>query len=142
MSTSNTTTDASSINAISALRKNGILFIQIWSSIIFPLGFVGHVLSIYVFTRPTLRSNPCSQYFLASAISGMGIMCVNIPLRLLQQVYGIDVFVYSDAACRIIQWILLTIRYKESLTQENGIIRNIVLEPYLRGLLYLLVLIG
>ena len=44
-----------------------MMFIRCYCYVVIPLGIVGHLLSIYVFTRVTLRSNPCSRYFLAAS---------------------------------------------------------------------------
>ncbi|CAF0941312.1 unnamed protein product [Adineta steineri] len=106
MSSPNTSTASVDIDAIEAVKYNTVLFVEVWSFVIFFLGTVGHILSIYVFTRRSLRSNACSQYFLASAVAGLGVVYINIPLRFLQSVFNIDVFASSDVMCRILNWLL------------------------------------
>ncbi|CAF4160203.1 unnamed protein product [Adineta steineri] len=58
-----------SLAEINALHYGNIIFYQFWSYLLVCLGTVGHSLNIYVFTRPILRSNPCTRYFLATAIA-------------------------------------------------------------------------
>jgi hypothetical protein len=106
MSSSSTNTTSANVDAINALKHSKILFIQVWSFMMFSFGTIGHILSIYVFTRRSLRSNPCAQYFLASAMTGLAVVYINIPLRLFQAVYNIDVFASSDAMCKSLTWIL------------------------------------
>ncbi|CAF0741754.1 unnamed protein product [Adineta steineri] len=106
MSSPSTNTASVDIDVIEAVKYNTILFVEVWSFVIFFLGTVGHILSIYVFTRRSLRSNACSQYFLASAVAGLGVVYINIPLRFLQSVFNIDVFASSDVMCRILNWLL------------------------------------
>jgi hypothetical protein len=102
MSSSNT-----SINtAINDIQQNMHVFIKVWSIGLFALGVVGHALNIYVFTCSEFRSNPCARYFLALTLSGCGVVYVTLPLRLLQIVYNINVFVYSRLSCQILSYIL------------------------------------
>ncbi|UJR19840.1 hypothetical protein I4U23_022973 [Adineta vaga] len=51
---------------------------------------IGHLLNIYVFTRPTLYSNSCGRYFLAATISGMLVVLEYLSVRALQLGYNID----------------------------------------------------
>lgn len=106
MSSSNTTTMDTD-----AIKRTTVMFAQIWSYLLIFLGTIGHSLNIYVFTRPALRSNPCIVYFFASTISGISVTFINIPLRLMQQVYNIDAFAYSNTSCQILTWIVLWTRY-------------------------------
>ncbi|CAF1041672.1 unnamed protein product [Adineta steineri] len=104
MSSSGTNNTSTNLDAINALKYSQNLFIQVWCFTMFSFGTVGHILSIYVFTRRSLYSNPCAKYFLASAIAGMIVVYTLVPLRLLQYVYKIDAFASSDAMCRILSW--------------------------------------
>lgn len=99
------TSDAT-ISYINALHYSTSMFLQIWSYLLIVLGTIGHSLNIFIFMRPTLRSNLCTRYFLASPISG-----INVSLRLLQQIYGIDVFQYSNLSCKTITFIVLWAKY-------------------------------
>ena len=104
---------------VDAVKYIMIMFAQIWSYSVIILGTIGYSLNIYVFTRPTLRSNPCGRYFLASSISGFFITNVSIPLPLLQFVYNVDLFGYSSAACKIFTFIVFWTRYAKYLYGTN-----------------------
>ncbi|UJR18180.1 hypothetical protein I4U23_005080 [Adineta vaga] len=97
----------SSLNtSIAAINYSNSVFYQFWSYLLFCLGIVGHSLNFYVFTRPTLRSNPCVRYFLASTISGLLVTLINVLLRLLQLMYKINTFGYSTVSCKILTFIV------------------------------------
>ncbi|CAF4104502.1 unnamed protein product [Adineta steineri] len=98
------------IAEINALNYANEIFYLFWAFVLIALGTIGHSLSIYVFTRPILRSNPCACYFLSATIIGLFVTYVNTPLRLLQYIYNYDVFKYSTASCKILTWILLCAR--------------------------------
>ncbi|UJR18043.1 hypothetical protein I4U23_004944 [Adineta vaga] len=90
-------------------------FQRIWSYLLIVLGTVGHVLNVYVFTRPTLRSNPCARYFLAATIGGIFCTYVNTLLRLLQSIYpNYNPFGYSTASCKILTFIAYCFRCNTS----------------------------
>ncbi|CAF4098234.1 unnamed protein product [Adineta steineri] len=101
MSSSNTSTAE-----IDTLVYTKIMFTRCWSFLLIYLGIIGHALSIYVFTRPKFRSNPCTHYFLASTICGAFVICVNTPLRLLLTGYNIDVLGYSIVTCKLLTFVL------------------------------------
>jgi hypothetical protein len=111
MSSSNISDIETEINTI---NWTSLMFAQCWSTIMFILSLIGHSLSIYVFTRPVLRRNPCARYFLASAVTGYYITFVIIPLRTLQAGYNINVFLYSIPVCKILSFISSSIRYSKS----------------------------
>jgi hypothetical protein len=96
---------------VSDIKGILITFAKCWSALLFVLGIVGHSLSVYVFTRRTLRSNPCARYFLASTIVGYFIVCGTIPIRLLQLGYNIDIFLNSSMLCKSVSYILAWARY-------------------------------
>ena len=98
---------------VNTIRYITTIFVQIWSYLLLMLGTIGHSLNIYIFTRPSLRSNPCVRYFLASSISGFLVVYVNVLLRFLQQKYNLDAFGYSDASCKILLFLVLCTRYIE-----------------------------
>ncbi|CAF1227478.1 unnamed protein product [Rotaria sp. Silwood1] len=97
--------NTSMVEAINAMKQTISRFTQIWFFSLFIFGVIGHTLSIYVFTRRQFRSNPCTRYFLASTIFGCAVVYLTIPLRLLQTVYNVDVFIYSHLGCRILSYI-------------------------------------
>ena len=106
MSSSNTSTVETD-----AIVNASRIFYQSWSYLLICLGTIGHSLSVYVFTRPTLRSNPCVRYFFAATISGLVVTWINLPLRLSQTMYNRDAFGYSTASCKILTFIVTWSRY-------------------------------
>ncbi len=98
--------NSSIADAVSDVNRIMVIFVQIWSLGLFTFGIVGNSLNIYVFTRPKFRSNPCIRYFLAMTLSGYAVLYFNVPLRLLQISYNIDVFISSLPMCRFLSYIL------------------------------------
>ncbi|CAF1411486.1 unnamed protein product [Adineta steineri] len=106
MSLSNAT-----VAEINALRYGNMIFFEFWSYLLICLGIIGHSLNIYVFTRPILRSNPCTRYFLAVTITGSFVTIFNMPLRLIQLMYpAYNPFGYSIASCKILSFIVMCAR--------------------------------
>jgi hypothetical protein len=103
-------TDTSFPDAL-VIYDNLTIFMKCWGFTAFILGTIGHSLSIYTFTRPTLRSNPCVRYFLASTISGYCVVLITVPLRTLELAYDIDLFVTSLGACKFLTFLLSCTRY-------------------------------
>ena len=106
MSSSNST-----LAEIAYINFINVTVSQVLGILLISLGLIGHSLNIYIFTRPILRDNPCVRYFLASTFSGMLSTYVNVPLRVLQQVYNIDAPGYSDATCKTLTFLLFWSRY-------------------------------
>jgi hypothetical protein len=102
MSTNNTGTAAT----VNDINNSLIIFIQVWCISVFSLGVVGQTLNIYVFTRRRFVSNSCTRYFLASTFAGYAILYGTFPLRFMQVVYNVDVFVYSLPTCQILSYLL------------------------------------
>jgi hypothetical protein len=82
------------------------------------LGTFGNIMNILIFTRRTLRTNPCSLYFLASSINNIFVLYVAALTRLLSSGWKIDpsnsnsllcklriFFVYSSLC--LIQWLMV-----------------------------------
>ncbi len=108
MSSSNLTIDY--LNAMNAVSTMTNMFAPCWLIIMMILGLIGHTLNMCVFTRPTLRSNPCIRYLMASAIAGYLIIFIVLPLRLLQNGYNINLFISSLVLCKILTYVLSWIR--------------------------------
>ncbi|UJR06814.1 hypothetical protein I4U23_011101 [Adineta vaga] len=121
MSSSNT-----SITEAMIIRQNTIVFIRVWSFLMIGLGIIGHIANVYVFTRPTLRSNSCSWYFLAASINGLCVVTIITPLRLLSFGYSINLFSISSAACKILTFIVMWTR-----TQYAWFIALVCLDRFL-----------
>ncbi|UJR18045.1 hypothetical protein I4U23_004946 [Adineta vaga] len=100
---------------INSLINANLIFYQLWSYSLILLGTVGNALNVYVFTRPPLRSNPCTRYFLAATISGIFCIYVNILFRLLQNIYpNYNPFGYSTLSCKILSFIVYCSRCNTS----------------------------
>jgi hypothetical protein len=116
MSSSNTST-----SDVDSIIWRQTIFLKVSSYLLICLGTVGHSLSIYVFTRPTLRLNPCARYFLASTINGFFVTYVNVPMRLIQNAYNYDFFAFSSASCKILTFVLFWARYLTCFEKINSI---------------------
>ncbi|CAF1339425.1 unnamed protein product [Adineta steineri] len=90
---------------VSAINEATMVYSRCWLFMMVALGMIGHSLSIYVFSRRTLRKIPCAKYFLASTVVGCCIVYGNLPLRTLQMGYQIDVFVYSLPVCKLLSFL-------------------------------------
>ncbi|CAF0799418.1 unnamed protein product [Rotaria sp. Silwood1] len=65
------------------------------------LGTFGNILNILIFTRRTLRNNPCSLYFLASSINNIFVLYVATLTRLLSSGWKIDPTNYNLTLCKL-----------------------------------------
>ncbi|CAF1299477.1 unnamed protein product [Adineta steineri] len=89
------------------LNYIAMMFIRCYCYIVIPPGTLGHLLSIYVFTRRSLLSNPCSRYFLAASIIGLLHTCYVLPMRMIQSAFvDTDPGAHSVVFCKI-TWLLL-----------------------------------
>ncbi|UJR14348.1 hypothetical protein I4U23_001344 [Adineta vaga] len=89
------------------LNYMAMMFIRCYCFIVIPIGTIGHLLNIYAFTRPSLRSNSCSRYFLAASIIGIMHTLYALPMRMIQSAFvDIDPGAYSVVFCKI-TWLCL-----------------------------------
>jgi hypothetical protein len=102
---SNLQLEANNLNYIA------MMFIRCYCNVVIPFGIIGHSMSIYIFTRPTLRTNSCSRYFFAATIVGLLETCYSLPMRLIQSGYvGTDPGAYSVIFCKMTWFALYSIR--------------------------------
>ena len=106
---------SSTVSSVALAANNlnyiAMMFVRCYGFVIIPLGTVGHLLSIYVFTRSTLRSNPCARYFLAASIFGLLNACFNLPMRIVQAGYvDTDPGAHSSIFCKLVWFILYSLR--------------------------------
>ncbi|CAF4625796.1 unnamed protein product [Rotaria socialis] len=73
-----------SANEIDAFGEILATFVTICCYLMIILGLISHSLSIVVFTRRSLRSNPYSCYFLAATLNGVYVVTMNMLLWPLQ----------------------------------------------------------
>lgn len=64
-------------------------------------GTFGNVLNILIFTRRSLRTNPCSFYFLISSINNLFVLYVALLTRLLSSGWKIDPSNTNLALCKL-----------------------------------------
>ncbi|UJR14363.1 hypothetical protein I4U23_001359 [Adineta vaga] len=89
------------------LNYMAMMFIRCYCFIVIPIGTIGHLLNIYAFTRPSLRSNSCSRYFLAASIIGIMHTLYALPMRMIQSAFvDTDPGAYSVVFCKI-TWLCL-----------------------------------
>ena len=91
----------STANLIASL--NGAIF---WINRLSPIisiafGTFGNIFNIIVFTRRSLRTNPCSMYFLASSVANCFVMYVALLTRYLASSWSIDPSATNMAWCKI-----------------------------------------
>ena len=77
---SNSSNDASTIVLINRISFELNRYITLF---IFLFGTIGNLLNILVLIQPTLRLNPSAIYFLGSSISGLGIILIGLPTRII-----------------------------------------------------------
>jgi hypothetical protein len=81
--------------AISLQLTRIVLIIQI------VLGTFGNIINILIFTRRSLRTNPCSIYFLASSINNIFAIYVVTLTRLLSSGWNIDPSNTNPILCKL-----------------------------------------
>ncbi|CAF3945782.1 unnamed protein product [Rotaria sordida] len=101
MSLSNVTNSPNIQNDIDRINWIIVLLVRWTHPIIFLFGVISNTLNLYVFTRPSLRQNPCCMYFLSSSITALIYTIINLPLRTLQYGYKIDPTTYLLSLCKI-----------------------------------------
>ncbi len=65
------------------------------------LGTFGNVLNLIIFTRRTLRTNPCSMYFLAGSINNLFATYVVILARYLSFSWNLDFTTTNTVFCKL-----------------------------------------
>ncbi|CAF1587406.1 unnamed protein product, partial [Adineta ricciae] len=79
--------------------------IAIWINRISPVfsivfGTFGNFCNIIIFTRPVLRTNPCSMYFLAGSVTNLVVIYIALLTRYLASAWGYDPSATSIAWCK------------------------------------------
>ena len=109
MSSSNSTYLQFEANRVNYIA---MMFIRCYCYLSMPIGGVGHLLSLYVLARPSLRSNPCTRYFLAATAIGIITTLYTLPMRLVQSGFvGTDPGANSVVFCKLTWFIQYSIRY-------------------------------
>ena len=77
-----------------------------WLNVTIPIlqitfGTFGNLFNIIIFTRPSLRINPCSLYFLVGSINNLFVLYVAVLTRFLINNWGIDPTATNNALCKL-----------------------------------------
>ncbi|CAF1516197.1 unnamed protein product [Adineta ricciae] len=86
---------------ITNLNTIGYWINQIFLPITIILGTFGNLFNIIIFTRPTLRKNPCALYFLCGSINNFFTLYVTILSRYLIVGWSINAASYNDLLCKL-----------------------------------------
>ncbi|CAF1153277.1 unnamed protein product [Adineta ricciae] len=70
-------------------------------------GTLGNVLNIILFTRPNLRTNPCSMYFLVGSINNFSFIYLFSLTDYLSSVWNINIPQNTQLLCKLITFIRL-----------------------------------
>ncbi len=95
---------------INQLNSAGSVIFISFSIINFALGSVGLIFNILVFTRPALRREPCSFYFLSSTCYDLFVVFLILPVRILSNSYNINGANYNVSVCKIETYIFFVAR--------------------------------
>lgn len=69
-------------------------------------GFVGNIFNIIVFTRPSLRKNPCTTYFCSSSLANLNVLVFGSVVRVIMDGFGYDLTSSNLIFCRF-RYVLL-----------------------------------
>ncbi len=66
----------------------------------FIIGAIGLTFNVLVFTRPSLRRQPCSLYFLSATWFNLFVIFVVIPVRIVSEGFNMDLANYNLGICK------------------------------------------
>ena len=101
---SSTAAEIAQLNATGKVMNFVVLMLS------FVPGSIGLVLNVIVFTRPSLRRQPCSIYFLASTFCNLYIVFYMLPVRIASGSFDMDPASFSNIVCKLQIFILYTLR--------------------------------
>ncbi|CAF1638785.1 unnamed protein product [Adineta ricciae] len=84
----------------SSFKYFTIRYYQVVPPMVLVIGCIGNVLNLVLFTRRTLRSNPCAIYFFLLSITNLISLTFGILPNYLINVYGIDILTTTMFFCR------------------------------------------
>ncbi|CAF1518989.1 unnamed protein product [Adineta steineri] len=93
MSSTNTT--------INQLNTAAATIVLVLAFINFTLGAFGLIFNVLIFTRRSLRREPCSLYFFWSSCFDLFVVYVMMPLRTLASSFNLDIANYNLWICKI-----------------------------------------
>jgi hypothetical protein len=91
----------SSIDVTISQINTAVTAIVVTVSLInFVIGATGLIFNVLVFTRPSLRREPCSLYFLSSTCFDLFVIFVVVPVRIASEGYNIEAGNYYLGLCK------------------------------------------
>jgi hypothetical protein len=92
----------SSINVtISEINEAASVVVLVLSFICFIPGGIGLIFNVLIFTRPSLRREPCAVYFFWSTCFSLFVVFVILPVRIIAVIFNIDMAIYNLGICKI-----------------------------------------
>jgi hypothetical protein len=86
---------------IAQLNAATVISIVALSLINFVLGAVGLTFNMLVFSRPSLRKEPCSLYFFSSTCFDLFVIFVVMPVRMFSNGFNMDLANYNLGLCKV-----------------------------------------
>jgi hypothetical protein len=93
-------TMSSEMDFVASLIQAQIYLYKIGGPILMGFGTVSCILSLIIFTKKTLRKNPCSVYLVAANVSNFLLIYTSIISTTLSNGYSIDPSAYNLIYCR------------------------------------------
>ncbi|CAF1338804.1 unnamed protein product [Adineta steineri] len=87
----------STINQINTAVTTIVLSLSI---INFIFGGIGLIFNVLIFTRPSLRGEPCSLYFLFSTYFNLFFIFVIVPVRVVSEGFNLDLANFNLVICK------------------------------------------
>lgn len=101
---------SSTNDQINELNQAASTFFLVVSIVNFILGSIGLLVNVIVFTRPILRREPCSLYFLISSCYNLFVVFIVMPTRVLSNSYSISLSNLNDGICKFEYFIFYATR--------------------------------
>jgi hypothetical protein len=100
---------SSDANTIVAWNNTSAAINRYFSIFIFLFGTVGNILNAFVLSRPTLRTNPCSLFFLISSLANLIALLSGLTTRMLSG-WAVDLTNTIDWLCKLRGFVLFVSR--------------------------------
>jgi hypothetical protein len=88
-------------DAIAQIDAATTISIVVLCVINFVLGSVGLTFNILIFSRPSLRKEPCSLYFYSSTCFNFFVIFVLMPVRMFSNAFNMDMTNYNLGLCKV-----------------------------------------
>jgi hypothetical protein len=86
-----------SISAINVAIRAIVIAVSLINLV---LGGIGLISNVFVFTRRSLRKQPCSLYFLSSTCFDMFVIFVIVPVRIASEAFNLDLANFNLGICK------------------------------------------